>query len=93
MKKAIKKTCVVLLLFALLVSQVAASYSETGTLNEGTSAISAAERYHMYWGKHVTYIFFDQFQMCSLWLCSDIYNPNFTYTYGEEYANYTYCTN
>lgn len=45
MKKAIKKTCVVLLLFALLVSQVAASYSETGTLNEGTSAISAAERY------------------------------------------------
>lgn len=37
MKKAIKKTCVVLLLFALLVSQVAASYSETGTLNEGTS--------------------------------------------------------
>lgn len=39
MKKAIKKTCVVLLLFALLVSQVAASYSETGTLNEGTSAI------------------------------------------------------
>ena len=36
MKKAIKKTCVVLLLFALLVSQVAASYSETGTLNEGT---------------------------------------------------------
>jgi len=45
----------------------------------------------MYWGKHVTYIFFDQFQMCSLWLCSDIYNPNFTYTYGEEYANYTYC--
>lgn len=74
MKKAIKKTCVVLLLFALLVSQVAASY-------------------HMYWGKHVTYIFFDQFQMCSLWLCSDIYNPNFTYTYGEEYANYTYCTN
>lgn len=38
MKKAIKKTCVVLLLFALLVSQVAASYSETGTLNEGTSA-------------------------------------------------------
>ena len=20
-------------------------------------------------------------------------NPNFTYTYGEEYANYTYCTN
>lgn len=47
----------------------------------------------MYWGKHVTFIFFDQFQMCSLWLCSDIYNPNFTYTYGEEYANYTYCTN
>ena len=45
MKKAIKKTCVVLLLFALLASQVAASYSETGTLNEGTSAISAAERY------------------------------------------------
>lgn len=39
MKKAIKKTCVVLLLFALLASQVAASYSETGTLNEGTSAI------------------------------------------------------
>lgn len=34
MKKAIKKTCVVLLLFALLASQVAASYSETGTLNE-----------------------------------------------------------
>ena len=32
MKKAIKKTCVVLLLFALLASQVAASYSETGTL-------------------------------------------------------------
>ena len=26
-------------------------------------------------------------------ICSDIYNPNFTYTYGEEYANYTYCTN
>ena len=34
MKKAIKKTCVVLLLFALLVSQVAASYSETGTLSQ-----------------------------------------------------------
>lgn len=49
MKKAIKKTCVVLLLFALLVSQVAASYSETGTLNEGTSAISAAERYLSNW--------------------------------------------
>lgn len=59
MKKAIKKTCVVLLLFALLVSQVAASYSETGTLNEGTSAISAAERYLSNWAYN-SYMYADK---------------------------------
>lgn len=58
-KKAIKKTCVVLLLFALLVSQVAASYSETGTLNEGTSAISAAERYLSNWAYN-SYMYADK---------------------------------
>ena len=59
MKKAIKKTCVVLLLFALLASQVAASYSETGTLNEGTSAISAAERYLSNWAYN-SYMYADK---------------------------------
>ena len=59
MKKAIKKTCVVLLLFALLVSQVAASYSETGTLNEGTSAIAAAERYLSNWAYN-SYMYADK---------------------------------
>lgn len=94
MKKAIKKTCVVLLLFALLVSQVAASYSETGTLNEGTSAISAAERYLSNWAYN-SYMYADKNLTLGTVLDAEVdpANPNFTYTYGEEYANYTYCTN
>lgn len=68
MKKAIKKTCVVLLLFALLVSQVAASYSETGTLNEGTSAISAAERYLSNWAYN-SYMYADKNLTLCLYIC------------------------
>lgn len=49
MKKTINKTCVVLLLFALLIPQVAASYDETGTLNEEVTALAAAERYLSDW--------------------------------------------
>ena len=75
MKKAIKKTCVVLLLFALLVSQVAASYSETGTLNEGTSAISAAERYLSNWAYN-SYMYADKNLTLCLYICNKHDNIN-----------------
>lgn len=59
MKKAIKKTCVVLLLFALLIPQVAASYDETATLNEEETSIAAAERYLSNWAYN-SYMYADK---------------------------------
>lgn len=82
MKKAIKKTCVVLLLFALLASQVAASYSETGTLNEGTSAISAAERYLSNWAYN-SYMYADKnltLPVCAWRERSFAFNPARTFS-------------